>query len=351
VTGTVVPPVAGHTRREAMFPSDVARAARPVADAYFSGRLGGTVNARGGTVKRSSIPWACPAAGRVVLTLLAIVVIAGSTLSAGTGSAAAVPLRLVDWAAVLENDPAITIDRDAYALPGKYKPYISVAAPWVADGTLSGYALLEDVLYGNLDASGAEEAIVPIYSGGTAGMLGFLLYREADPAPRLALVRTGYKLGVSTEGTRVVISEPYYVGFEANCCPSAVTRTVHALDGDQLVMLSSEIEPNDVQESTVWSFYRAISERRYDEAYEFYSPAFQAANPFNQWRAGYADTQSIEVETATGRTPAEVLIQLTATDNRPGGGTITRRFKGSWALTWSPEKKRWLLDKASIQPT
>lgn len=304
-------------------------------------------------MKRSSIRWAGPAAGSVVLALLAAVVLAGSAPNA-TGmrsvSAAAVPLRLVDWLAVLENDPAITIDRDAYVLPGAHKPYVTAPAPWMPDGTISGYALLDGVLYGNLDASGAEEAIVPLHSGGTAGSTGFLLYREGDPAPRLALVRTGYKLGISIEGTRLVIHEPYYVGFEPNCCPSALTRMVHALDGDQLVMLSSEIEPNDVQEPTVWAFYRAISEGRYEEAYEFYSPAFQAANPFTQWKAGYANTRSIEVDTAAGRTPAEVLVELTATDSRPGGGTITRKFKGSWTLIWSAEKKRWLLDRASIQP-
>ena len=44
-------------------------------------------------------------------------------------------------------------------------------------------------------------------------------------------------------------------------------------------------------------------------------PAFQAANPFSQWKAGFADTQSIEVETAAGRSPSEVLMRLTAMDS------------------------------------
>ena len=68
--------------------------------------------------------------------------------------------------------------------------------------------------------------------------------------------------------------------------------------------LATETEPNDVQEPTVWSFYQAISERRYEDAYEFFSPAFKAANPFDRWKDGYATTQSIEVETAPGATPA-----------------------------------------------
>ena len=284
--------------------------------------------------------------------LLAVVVAAGGVLNLSEGnpvSAAGVPLRQVDWLTVLRNDPAVTVDPTAYGLPGAYKPFVEVAAPRAPEGTLSGYALVDDVIYGDLDGNGSEEAIVLVDSGGTGGLLGFLLYREGDPAPRMVLAWTGYKVGVAVEGSRLVIHEPNYVGFEANCCPSSTTRTLNVLEGDRLVTLATEIEPNDVQEPTVWGYYMALADGRYEDAYEFHSPAFQAANPFGPWRAGFANTQSIEVETSAGRTPSEVLVQLTATDARPGGGTITRRFTGAWTLIWSAEKKRWLLDTASIQ--
>jgi hypothetical protein len=293
------------------------------------------------------------AAGRGAWLLLALAAIASSLLSASISSpvsAARVPLRQVDWLAVLKNDPAITIDPDAYKLPGGNWPFVSVAAPRAPDGTLSGYALTDSVIYGDLTGDGAEEAIIMVDSGGTGGMLGFLLYREADLAPKLVLVQSGYKMGVSIDGDKLVIYQPNYVGFEANCCPSSTSRTLNVLEGDRLVTLATEVEPNDVQEPTVWSFYQAISEQRYEDAYGFYSPAFQSANPFSQWKAGYVNTQRIEVETSTGRTPSEVLIQLTAVDRRPGGGTVIQRFRGSWTLIWSAEQRRWLLDKASIQP-
>jgi len=289
-------------------------------------------------------------ASRGFVVLLAFATTVSSLVGTGSVQAASVPIRQVDWITVLKNDEAVTIDPTAYQLPGSYKPFVNVAAPGSPDGTLGGYALIDDVIYGDLDGMGGEEAIVMIDSGGTGGLLGFLVYRQADPYPALALVYTGYKIGVRVESNTVVIHEPNYVGFEANCCPSSTTRTVNVLDGDRLVTLTTETEPNDVQEPTVWSFYQAISEKRYDDAYGFYSPGFQAANPFAQWKAGYANTQSLDVETSAGRTPSEVLVQLTATDSRPGGGTVTRRYKGSWTLIWSGEQKRWLLDKASIQP-
>jgi hypothetical protein len=304
-------------------------------------------------VDRGTI-WAIgAAAGRSLQVLLAVVVtVCGVASLAGSGraSAAAVPLRQVDWLAVLENDPAVTVDPDAFKLPGGSWPFVTVAAPRTPDGTLGGYALIDDVGYGDLDGDGAEEAIVMIDSGGTGGMLGFLLYHEAEPRPKLVLVRAGYKMSVVIDGGRVVIHEPNYVGFEANCCPSSLTRTLNALEGDRLVTLATEVEPNDVQEPTVWSFYRALSDRRYEDAYAFLSPEQQARNPFAQWRAGYANTESIEVETRPGRTPSEVLIELTGTDRRPGGGTVRWRYTGSWTLIWSDEQRRWLLDKATIQP-
>ena len=44
----------------------------------------------------------------------------------------------------------------------------------------------------------------------------------------------------------------------------------------------------------------------------------------------------------------EVLVTLTATDRTPSGGTVSRRFGGSWSLVWSPTARRWLLDRAAI---
>jgi hypothetical protein len=284
----------------------------------------------------------------MVLVLLALST-AGSGVSA-PANAAGLPLRQMDWPAVLASDPAVTIDPDAFRPPGETGPYVHVTTSRSQADVVEGYASTSDVLYADLDGDGAEEAVIPIYSGGTAGNVGFLLYREDSPAPKLVLAQDGYKLGFEVERDSLVISEASYIGFEPNCCPSAITRTTNRLDGDRLVAVTTEIVPNDVQESTVWAFYRALSERQYDDAYAFYSPAFKANQPFDRWKAGYATTQSIEVETSPGPTQNEVQIELTSVDARPGGGTVTRKFRGTWTLIWSAEQRRWLLDKARIEP-
>lgn len=288
---------------------------------------------------------------RDVSRLLALVLTVALPFVGGAvpAGAAGAPLRSVDWLDVLQHDPAITIDPNAYQPPVEFGPYISVDAAGSAGDTLSGYASLDDVSYGDLDGDGAEEAVIPIFSGGTAGMLGFLLYREGAPAPKLVLAQSGYKMSASIEDTQLIVYQPNYVGFEPNCCPSSSTRSAYKLRGDSLVKLTEETEPNDVQEVTVWAFYQAVVEKRYEDAYAFYSPGFQANTPFQAWRAGYAQTRSIDVDTSPGATPTEVRVALTVTDNQPGGGTVTRRFRGTWTLVWSAEQRRWLLDRAQIQ--
>jgi hypothetical protein len=285
--------------------------------------------------------------------VIALLLMVGFVLAAGPwtlANAAGAPLRQVDWRAVLANDPTITIDPDAYPLPRDVGPYIRVAAPGSQQGdVLEGYVSIDDIQYADLDGDGSEEAVLDVESGGTGGSFGFMLYREGTPAPKRVLIYSGYKLGTQIEDGHLIIYEPNYIGFEANCCPSSITRTVNSLNGDRLVALMTEIQPNDVQEPTVWAFYRALSEKRYEDAYDFFSPAYKANNPFDRWRAGYASTQSIEVDTNAGATPSEVLIDLKSTDRQPGGGTVTRRFKGSWTVIWSADQKRWLLDKARIE--
>jgi len=259
---------------------------------------------------------------------------------------AATPLRRVDWNAVLANDPELVYE-DNPPYPASTLR-IFVTATRDGGGEVSGHPLFEDVDYGDADGDGIEEAIIPLASGGTAGNVGLLLYREGPDRPELVLARGGYKLDVRLEGGRLVVYEPSYVGFEPNCCPSASTIATFRLVGDRLERLSYEVEPNDAQEVTVSGFYRALSAQDFESAYAFYSPAQKAANPYDRWREGHRDTLRIEVETSPSSAPERIEIVLTATDRAPNGGTVTKRFAGTWTLVWSADERRWLLDTANI---
>ena len=61
---------------------------------------------------------------------------------------------------------------------------------------------------------------VTIASGGTAGDIGFVLFRRTATGWRVALTRGGYKIGLFRSGADVVESQPVYGKNDPNCCPS-----------------------------------------------------------------------------------------------------------------------------------
>lgn len=61
---------------------------------------------------------------------------------------------------------------------------------------------------------------VTIASGGTAGDVGFVLFRRTVRGWRVALAENGYKIGLFRLGDDVATSQPVYRRNDPNCCPS-----------------------------------------------------------------------------------------------------------------------------------
>jgi hypothetical protein len=78
-----------------------------------------------------------------------------------------------------------------------------------------------------VDPASADEVVcagetmgVTIASGGTAGDIGFVLFRRTAAGWKVALTHGGYKLGLFRQGGDVVWSQPVYRKNDPNCCPS-----------------------------------------------------------------------------------------------------------------------------------
>ena len=140
----------------------------------------------------------------------------------------------VDWASVLaaETDPRVSIDPSCG--PDLRNP------DWTLCVTITsapppnmGYAMTDVVSYGDLVGDGQTDAVIPLDSGGTAGVSGFLLYRLADAGPELVDVQTGYgspSINPDTHTLDVLIKGP-----GPNCCPTSMDRISYTLVGDHLV--------------------------------------------------------------------------------------------------------------------
>jgi hypothetical protein len=264
------------------------------------------------------------------------------------------PLREVDWLAVLRAEPSARLGSDCPPGFGGRGPCLAVD---LGPEALGGYPLVDNVLYGDLDGDGRDEAVIPVFSGGTAGTIGFLVYRAAEPRPRLAVSQTGYKIGLHIADGRLVVDQPYYFAGDPNCCPTAMVRTPYRLVGDALVpgadawVSVSDERPLTAAEVVVRGFYNALNFHRLPEAYAFLSPRFQATNPFDAWAGGYLNTESIEVETRPGPTADSVAVKLEAVDRYYPDTRETRRFAGTWRLVPSEAAPLGLLlDQATIGP-
>jgi hypothetical protein len=67
---------------------------------------------------------------------------------------------------------------------------------------------------------GRADLAVTVASGGTAGDTGWFVLRRAGSGWRLALARSGYKLGLFRVGGDLVVSQPVYRKNDPNCCPT-----------------------------------------------------------------------------------------------------------------------------------
>lgn len=257
-------------------------------------------------------------------------------------------MRAWDWSRVVATDPAVEHPNVPDFGGIVLGPYVEArgAAGLVA---AQGYAMTgpADMAFADLDGDGREEAAVQLFSGGTAGNTGLLVYKAGERYPRLAAIMGGYKLWARADGRELLVTEPMYAGWEANCCPSGYSETRYRLEGSRLVPTRrTEGGHAEARPLTVDEFYARLGREDYAGAYSFLSPAYRAANPFAAWKAGYDSTVSIEArvsELPDGR----VGVELTSVDQTPAG-RVNRRYRGTWALVWSGEASQWLLDRPEI---
>jgi hypothetical protein len=262
---------------------------------------------------------------------------------------AGLDMRDVDWFRVVTTDPKLTYDASIAPPPGQTR------APWVrlkSNPALEGHALVstDQILFLDISGDGQEEAVISLFSGGTAGNLGLLVYTASGGAPVLADALAGYKIGGTADGALLMVSEPIYQGWESNCCPSGFFETRYRLETNHLVQVSRMEKPlAEARRMTVDKFYELLLARNYADAYNmFLSAAFRAGHPYDRWTAGYANTLSFTA-TTSDNPDGTIHVDLVSKD-KTAGGTLTHHFVGTWKLTWvsTARFKQWVLDTANF---
>jgi hypothetical protein len=78
----------------------------------------------------------------------------------------------------------------------------------------------DQVLCFDFTRDGRLDVALTIASGGTAGDIGFAVFRGTASVWRVALAADGYKLGLTRLGGDLVSSQPVYRKNDPNCCPT-----------------------------------------------------------------------------------------------------------------------------------
>jgi hypothetical protein len=103
---------------------------------------------------------------------------------------------------------------------------------------IGGEVVPEDVIYADLTGDGQEEAVVPIFSGGTAGNLAFIVlgYRDGKLAALLTEVPAEGSVQVSVVNQQLVESLPVYSAGDLPGFPSEIKNVYYAWNGSSFVV-------------------------------------------------------------------------------------------------------------------
>lgn len=107
-----------------------------------------------------------------------------------------------------------------------------------------GYLLPEEIIITDLTGDGAEEAVVPVSSGGTGGNIAYAVfgYRDGDLEEILQVKPEAGRVMVSVEDGVLVETQPIYGPEDPLCCPSQLRHTYYRWDGDEFVVDHEETE-------------------------------------------------------------------------------------------------------------
>lgn len=256
-----------------------------------------------------------------------------------------ISLRQLDWKRVLAEDPDIKVLPEDECGGG----LTSYQCIKIKDKLSAGYAVTEDILFGDLSGDNQDEAVIMVHSGGSAGNDGLLVYKLEGGKPTLMDVLGGYNLSAQFDKDgKFSVREPVSAGYEPNCCPGGEKITHYGLQENKLAVISRVERGRDEARSyAVKHFYSLLNEREYDKAYNLLSHTFRTSHPYDAWVEDFSPLHSIEAKVKESGKAEPIGVGLILTE-KSDGHVVTRRLVGTWILIYSLEAHQWLLDKDKI---
>jgi len=117
--------------------------------------------------------------------------------------------------------------------------------PGIVDFLSTSGGAIDAIVYLDLTEDGAEEAVLPISSGGEGGDIAVFVYGYQDGrlTELLRVLPDDNSLRAETADGTLTIVQPVFAEGDPLCCPSELRRTVYQWDGTELSVASDETVP------------------------------------------------------------------------------------------------------------
>lgn len=109
-----------------------------------------------------------------------------------------------------------------------------------------GTIVQADVLYVDLTDDGIDDALAPVSSGGTLGLLGFFVVTPEGDSGRILLQEfptDSAGLALTTANGKIEMTQPVPGPDDPECCPSFLRRTIFAWNGTAIAIESVSTDP------------------------------------------------------------------------------------------------------------
>ena len=146
-----------------------------------------------------------------------------------------------------ENEPTPTPTREVAAPDIRGVDFTALAdVRKLIDSLGGGEVLLGEIIFADLTGDGQSEAVVPVASGGSAGIIAYAVFGYEDGSLReLLAVRpeTG-RVSVAVEDGVLKETQPLYGPEDPFCCPRQLWNQYYRWDGRELVVDRQETIDN-----------------------------------------------------------------------------------------------------------
>lgn len=175
-----------------------------------------------------------------VAVVIFLVLISGGNTPPSTGTSGYAPV-----VAHGQDGPVIPASEGGTAGPSGTVTGIQQAAlPGLTTEETGGGWEIENTIYFDINADGAQEAFVLVRGDGESKPLDWRIYGMSNGEPALLFERTRVAQGeVALQGPMIVETEGVYADGDAACCPSSTKRTFFVWKGGSVVVSRVEAAP------------------------------------------------------------------------------------------------------------